>query len=520
MITAMKTGNPVERIKAEKPGLDILDEIHELAAQHGGWETIDPGDRERLKWIGTFFRKPTPGRFMMRLRITNGRLTATQLATLAALSSRLGSGVMDLTTRQQIELRDIQIRDVPEILEALRGIDLTSLQTGMDNIRGTNTCALAGLTPNELFDAAPVSEAFTRMFLGNREYTNLPRKLNVAFTGCLENCIHAETQDIAMTPALGMGGAHGFNVAVGGKMGSGGMTIAEPLDVFVNPEAAVRLAATITLMFRDEGSREKRTQARLAFLLDDWGVDKFRERLEERWGLPLHRAGLDVRYENHADHLGVTPQKQEGLYSVGLCVPTGRTCADDMTELARLALVYGSGAIRLTVDQNAIIADVSEANLPALLEEPLLSRLSPDPAPLMRGLVSCTGNDYCNLALIETKGISRRVVETLDACFPDAAPLRMYWSGCPAGCGNHHAADIGFQGGKTRFAGEVVDAVTIFAGGSTGPNAHPARKVMGQVPVSTLGSVLPTLIEKLRETGFAASDELPTAGIPGVDYEA
>ena len=283
MVTAKKTGNPVERIKNEKPGLDILDEIHELAAQHGGWETIDPGDRERLKWIGTFFRKPTPQRFMMRLRITNGRLTAAQLDALAALSRRLGSGVMDLTTRQQIELRDIQIGDVPDILAILRDIDLSSLQTGMDNIRGTNTCALSGVTPHELFNAAPVGEEFTRMFLGNHGYANLPRKLNVAFTGCLENCLHAETQDIAMTPAWGLGDTPGFNVAVGGKMGSGGMVIAQPLDVFVKPDEAARMAAAITLLFRDEGSREKRTRARLAFLLDDWGVDQFRAWLAERW---------------------------------------------------------------------------------------------------------------------------------------------------------------------------------------------------------------------------------------------
>ena len=520
MTTATKSGNPVERIKDEKPGMDILDEIHELAAQHGGWETIEPGDRERLKWIGAFFRKPTPGRFMMRLRITNGRLTAPQLAALAELSRRLGSGVMDLTTRQQIELRDIQIRDVPEILDALRDIDLSSLQTGMDNIRGANTCALSGLTPNELFDAAPAGEEFTRMFLGNREYANLPRKLNVAFTGCLENCIHAETQDIAMTPATGPGGVAGFNVAVGGKMGSGGMTVAQPLDVFVKPEDAARLAATISLLFRDEGSREKRTRARLAFLLDGWGVEKFRERLEERWGAALPSVGRDARRDNHADHMGVNPQRQEGLYSVGLCVPTGRTCADDMTELARLATRYGSGAIRLTVGQNAIIADVPEANLPALLSEPLLSRLSPDAHPFTRGLVSCTGNDYCNLALIETKSVSQRVAQALDTCYPDAAQLRMYWSGCPAGCGNHHAADIGFQGGKTRFEGEVVDAVTIFAGGSTGPNARPARKLAEQVPVSALGAVLPGLIGKFRANGLEANEDLIDPGIPGIDFEA
>ncbi len=520
MVTAKKTGNPVERIKNEKPGLDILDEIHELAAQHGGWETIDPGDRERLKWIGTFFRKPTPERFMMRLRITNGRLTAAQLDALAALSRRLGSGVMDITTRQQIELRDIQIRDIPKILDALRDLDLSSLQTGMDNIRGTNTCALSGLTPHELFDAAPVGEAFTRMFLGNRAYANLPRKLNVAFTGCLENCLHAETQDIAMTPAWGPDETPGFNVAVGGKMGSGGMVIAQPLDVFVRPDEAASLAAAITLLFRDEGSREKRTRARLAFLLDDWGVDQFLDRLGQRWGRPMLPSGRDARHERHADHLGVNPQRQKGLFSVGLCVPTGRTCADDMTELARLARRYGSGDIRLTVSQNAIIVNVPEANLPQLLQEPLLSRLSPNPAPLMRGLVSCTGNDYCNLALIETKSVSRQVVEALDAGNPDAPPLRMYWSGCPAGCGNHHAADIGFQGGKTRLNGEVVDAVTIFAGGSTGPNARPAQQLMERVPVSSLGAILPGLIERLRANGFKPDEGLIEAGIRDANTKA
>ena len=525
MTTATKTGNSIERIKDEKPGLNILDEIHELAARHGGWETIEPGDRERLKWIGTFFRKPTPGRFMMRLRVTNGRLTASQMAALAALSRRLGSGVMDLTTRQQVELRDIWIGDVPQILDALRGIDLSSLQTGMDNIRGTNTCALSGFTPNELFDAAPVGEEFTRMFLGNREYANLPRKLNVAFTGCLENCLHTETQDISMTPATGPGGValnqwKGFNVAVGGKMGSGGMTVAQPLDVFVKPGDAARMAATITLMFRDAGSREKRTRARLAFLLEDWGVAKFREQLEERWGCPLPRAGEDVRQENHSDHLGVTPQKQKRLFSVGLGVPTGRTSADDMTELARLATTYGTGDIRLTVDQNAIITGVPESRLNDLLGEPLLTRLSPDPAPMTRGLVSCAGNDYCNLALIETKSVSRGVVEALDASCPDAAPLRMYWSGCPAGCGNHHAADIGFQGGKTRFEGNVVDAVTIFAGGRTGPNARPARKVVEQVPVSSLGTLMPGLIERLKSDMNGICTGSIGAEIPGMDFEA
>ena len=190
----MKPGNnPIERHKAEKDGLDILEEIEELAASDGGWETLEPGDRERLKWIGTFFRKPTPGQFMMRVRITNGQATSNQFRVLADIARRLGNGVLDLTTRQQIQLRAIQIKDVPQILQALQGVDLSSLQTGLDNIRGVICCPLAGLTAAELFDASPAGFEYADRFLNNKEFSNLPRKFNVTITGCLENCSHSKT---------------------------------------------------------------------------------------------------------------------------------------------------------------------------------------------------------------------------------------------------------------------------------------------------------------------------------------
>ena len=389
------------------------------------------------------------------------------------------------------------MRDVPDILQALREIDLTSLQTGMDNIRGVNTCALSGLTPHELFDAAPVGEQFTQTFLGNRAYTNLPRKLNVTITGCLENCTHSETQDIALTPAVDPSDAKGFNLAVGGKMGSGGMTVAQPLDVFIEPESASALAATVSLLFRDEGAREQRTKARLAFLVQDWGIERFRNELEFRWGAQLLPAGRDVRLQGATDHLGISPQRQRGLYSVGLCVPTGRTHAGEMAELARLAETFGAGAVRLTTGQNAIVVGVPEANLGPLLDEPLLSRFSPTPHAFDRGLVSCTGKDYCNLALIETKALGKQLADSLAARFPDAAPLTMHWSGCPAGCGNHQAADIGFQGAKARVDGEVVDAVSIFVGGRTGSAPRPGEKIMELVPVNMLDDLMPVVINNL-----------------------
>ena len=305
----MKSGNnPIERYNAEKDGLDILRDIEDFAAEHRGWETIASGDRERLKWIGTFFCDPTPGRSMVHVHVTNGQATSGQLRTLAEIASNLGNCVLDLITRQQTQPRGIRINDVPQIVDGLQGVDLSSFQTGMDNIRGLNCCPQAGLTSGELFDASPVGVEYTDLLLRNKEFTNLPRTFNETLNGGLDNCTHTETQYIGMTPAIrDSEGAYGFNVKVGGKMGSGGMTLGHDLDVFVDPEEAARLAAEITLLFRDEGPGEKRTRVRMAILLENLGIEKFRAVLEDRWGKPLERAQRSVRTEAVEDHLGVNP---------------------------------------------------------------------------------------------------------------------------------------------------------------------------------------------------------------------
>ena len=491
--------NPIEKIKAEKDGLDILQDIDEFAASHGGWETLDTGDRERLKWIGTFFRKPTPGQFMMRVRIDNGQATSVQLRALADIADRLGNGVLDLTTRQQIQLRAIKIADVPDILEALQGIDLNSFQTGMDNIRGVMCCPLSGLSSSELFDASPAGAEFARIFVRNKESSNLPRKFNVTITGCLENCTHCETQDIGMYPAnRASDGTKGFNVIVGGKMGSGGMVVGQQLDVFVEPNEAAQLAAAITLLFRDEGVRDRRTKTRFAFLIQEWGVDRFRSALEDRWGRPLEAAGIDARTANTTDHLGVDAQKTPGFSSVGLSVSTGRIRSNQLAELASLAETYGSGEVRLTPTQNAILVNVPDTALPSLLAEPLLKDLSPNPHSFARGLVTCTGTDYCNLALVETKDAGKRIADYLAERFPNRKPITMNWSGCPAGCGNHQAADVGFQGAKARVGGEIVDAVGIYVGGRTGVDPKPGQKVMELVPMSMLEELLPVVLNNFE----------------------
>jgi len=488
--------NKIEEYKSEKDGLEVLKDIPRYAAE--GWQAITDGDKERLKWAGIFFRRQTPGHFMMRLRIPNGMMTAEQLRAIANISGEFGKGFADLTTRQQLQLRWFTINEVPEIWNRLHAVNLVSLQTGLDNIRGVIGCPVAGLTPNELFDASPVVHEFTRLFVGNKEFTNLPRKFNVTITACKEACTHAEAQDVAMTPALKqIDGVEvqGFNVAVGGKMGSGGYRIASPLDVFVRPDEAAAVCSQIVMIFRDHGARELRTKARLAFLIENWGIEKIRNELARRVDRPLASGGKDQRAPRHTDHIGVLRQKQAGLNYVGLAVPVGRMTSQQMLSVADLAENYGSGQLRLTVGQNIIIPNVPDRKLGEFTEEPVLRELRYDPSEVMRGLVSCTGSDYCHFALINTKDWALKTARALEAKQEKTQPLRMHWSGCPAGCGNHATSDLGFQGKNIKLNGEVVEAVDVFAGGAAGCEANLPVKIMEDVPCEDLPEVLAGMVK-------------------------
>jgi ferredoxin-nitrite reductase len=457
---------------------------------------------------------------MMRVRMPNGFVNSGQLRTIAELSRRLGDGVLDITTRQQIELRGFTLDSVLAIWEKLQGVDLRSLQTGIDNVRNINGCALAGLTPHELFDASPVVQDLDRIIVGskgNPEFTNLPRKLNITVTGCLDNCTHSESQDIALVPAK-KGERLGFNVMVGGKMGSGGFTVASRLNVFVEIYQAAAVVVELIKIFRDYGPREARSKCRFAFLIEKWGIPRLRAELTARMDYELAFQGRDMRSSHHADHIGLSSQKQAGLVAVGLCVPTGRVDPGQIDELARLADTYGEGTIRLTTGQNAVIPKVPSGLVTKLLNEPLLKQFSPRPSPFVRGLVACIGTEYCNLALIETKSralaLSRALHEKMGG---GANPLTIHWSGCPAGCGNHEAADVGLRGFKTRIDGRLVDAVAVYVGGRTGANAMPGKEILATVPCDEsfadviVGVIQSSRAKKEYERQAPASDPFFTA---------
>jgi nitrite reductase (NADH) large subunit len=500
--------NKVEVCKREKDGMDCLPDILHLA-QNNNWEQMSEDDKHRFKWLGLFFRKPTPGNFMLRLRMEAGQTNSRQLRVVADLSDEYGKGICDLTTRQQIQMRWFTLGEVAEIWRRLAEVGLHSKQTGMDNVRGVCGCPVSGVTPHELLDTRPVIREFNELLVDNKEFTNLPRKFNVTITGCMENCCHPETQDIGLVPAyreLDGRQVNGFNVLVGGKQGSGGYQPAAPLDVFVQPDEAAALCAEITRIFRDHGSRASRTRARLAFLIEDRGIAWMRAELAKRMDRPVVKAGIDLRKKHHVDHIGIHPQKKPSssydgppLYYLGMVVPVGRITTAQMRGVAELADRYGNGDVRMTVGQNVIITNVPEAKLGALTDEPLFKDLPFDPSPIMRGLVSCTGSDYCGLALIETKGYAIEVAKELERRTEGRKlkPLTIHWSGCPAGCGMHQVSTIGLQGCRSRVNGDIVDAAHVYVNGRTGPKAQVATDVMYDVPCEQLADALEPLAKHL-----------------------
>jgi len=507
--------NRIEAMKAEKDGLDVQEDLARFARE--GWKTLGDDDKERLKWVGVFHRRPTPGHFMMRVRMPNGIVSAAQARLLGEITREAGraSGrpIADVTTRQQIQLRWVTLENVPEVIARLEAAGLSSLQTGMDNIRGIIGCPATGLTPGELLDTAPIATAFQKIFLGNKEFTNLPRKFNVTITGCLEHCTGGETQDISLTPAVA-GHEPGFNLAVGGKQGSGGPVFATPLDAFVRPDEAADVCAAIALVFRDHGPRESRSKARLAFLLEVWGAARMRAELEKRLGRSLPPAGADARLATHTDHVGVFRQKQAGLNYVGLKTPVGRLTGEQLLELARLAEQYGRGELRFTPLQNVLLPHVPDARLGDLTQEPLLRALPYNPSEVARGLVACTGTDFCNLALIDTKTRALALAKEFEARFGSTRPIAVRWSGCPAGCGNHHTADIGLQGCKVKVNGKIVDGVHVFVGGRGGADARAGMRILEDLPCDQLPEVLERLVRFFPRAERREGQGEPSKGSP------
>lgn len=493
--------NKVELQKLEKDGLDVIRTIIEKYSKEG-YSSIPEDDLSRFKWAGVYEQKPRDGHFMMRVRIPSGIVSSDQARTLAGIARDYGRNLMDVTTRQAVQFHWLTVEQLPDIYNRLEKVGLYSFEACGDCPRTIVGNPLAGIDPNELIDTEPLVNEVNRFFLLNRDFSNLPRKFKISISSNIYNTAHAEINDLAFTPAVKtIDGEEitGFHVWVGGGL-SAKPYLAQKLDLFARPQDVLNIAIGVTTIFRDYGYREKRHHARLKFLVADWGAEKFLAELTKLIGeLPTLGEDKIVGW-NAAYFDGVHKQKQAGLNYVGLNVPVGRFSGDEFEELARLSDVYGKGSIRTTMAQNIVLTDVPDDKVDALLKEKLLiERFTPNPAHFTSRTVSCTGNEFCNLAVVETKERARSVAHYLDEHVELDTDVRIHFVGCPNACGQKQIADIGLQGSLVKTEEGTVDAFDIAIGGTLGPNAAFNKPLKGRVKGDDVGPVLAQLILYYKE---------------------
>lgn len=485
----------VERLKREKNAWEHLDEIREFAKK--GFDSIPP------EWLGTYFRpwgvytqgdgagalggKGGEGKavpcFMVRVRIPNGLLTSNQARTIADVSQRNARGLTDITVRQNIQLHWMRIEDLPDSLDQLWSAGLTTKGACGDDTRNITGCPLAGVDADEVFDASPLAIELDRLFAGNAEFYNLPRKFKIAITGCRSWCSYPEINDVAYTAVLRERASgeldRGFSVRVGGGL-SNQPHLAVRLNAFVPWNEVVPVSRAIAGIFKDaDVLRQSRESARLKFLFlkFGWDADSFLAEINRRLGYKLddaveESAPADVL----RDHIGVHAQKQAGYSYVGASVLRGRLSAEQLHAAADLADRYADGHLRTTVMQNLLIVNVPSENAQALARELEAIGLRTGGSPFWRGTIACTGTEFCKLAITETKGFAQWLVGELEERIPGFdQQLKINITGCPNSCGQHWIADLGLEGKKVKIDGRMEDAYYFCVGGAVGRDQSIAR---------------------------------------------
>mmetsp|Transcript_22599 Transcript_22599/g.72852 ORF Transcript_22599/g.72852 Transcript_22599/m.72852 type:complete len:602 (-) Transcript_22599:74-1879(-) len=544
-----KAGNPIEKVKLAKDGTTAFTSVYEYAAaiRAGSltWEEVEKADLDtRLKWVGLLHRgKRTPGRFMMRLRTPNGIISSELMRFYADSVEPYGPdlGVVDITTRQNFQLRGIPLEDAGDVTDGLHARNQTAFQSALDNVRNLVGSPLAGIDDQEMVDTRHLCTVLSDLISldpdtgtrGNPKWGNLPRKFNIAVSGSRDDFAHTHINDIGLEPC-----AHsetremGFNVVIGGYMSIKRVAHSIEGDMWVPAQVqpVVDVSEAILRIFRDEGARGDRQKARLMWLIEEKGVEAFRDQVAAEAeaygrGTVVQRAQPKPTGDfTRRELLGVHAQPQPGLSRVGVHVPAGRLSVAECRAIADLADAYSAGEIRATVEQNIILPNVADAEVPKLLAEPALNggRLSVDPGNIVGHTVSCTGSQFCGLAMVETKANAEAVAKLLDERLVTPRPLRIHWTGCPNSCGQVQAADIGIMGGPAKKfdpesgKNKAVPGCNIFLGGTIGENAHlslePAVK---GVPLEH-DILVPKLEELIIEHFGGTPRPAPSAGAGGL----
>ena len=476
----------MERLKREKNPWESFNEVREFA-RAGRSSVVPEWANAYFKWWGVYTQGDGVGAvggkggeglasewFMMRIGIPNGIISSNQLRSIGGITRKYARNLADITVRQNIQLHWLSIESLPEVVDALDAIGLSPKGACGDVVRNVTGCPLAGVAADELIDASPVAVEIAHLLTANPAFYNLPRKFKICATGCPSWCSYPEINDIALTAAR-HNGEVGYSLRVGGGL-SNEPHLALRLDAFVLPHQAVRVAIAIAEIFRDQqGLRESRDRARLKYLFmkEGWTAESFLTELQSRLDFKLLPGVPEVVPDDVLrDHAGIHPQRKPGLSYVGASVLRGRLTGEQLEQAADLADRFGSGALRATVSQNLVFIDVPNNKTAELALELNQIGLQVDGSNFWRGAVACTGTEFCKLAITETKGFTRWLVDELEERLPQFdQQLKLHVTGCPNGCGQHWIADIGLEGKKVKHDGKLTDAYYFCLGGAVGQHA-------------------------------------------------
>jgi sulfite reductase (ferredoxin) len=485
--------NPVERLKLEKAPLGIREELPALIA--AGYESVPEEDMVRLQWWGLYHDKPKVGTFMLRVKLPSGQLTPAKLRAIGEVSNLYGRGEGELTTRQCIQLHWLELAKLPDVFAHLERAGITTAGGCGDTVRNITGCPLQGLAHDELFDCAPIVEAASQFFFGNPDFSNLPRKHKYSISACAERCNAPEINCIALIGVLHEG-REGFGVLVGGGLASV-PRIGRDLGVFVPKDEAVEVLGAITGVWSDDlNYRVSRVKARLKFMVDDIGPDALRERVEAKLGRKLERFALPPVDRAPSNHLGVQPQRQPGLSSIGVPVHLGLVSGDQLLAVADMAERL-RGDVRITRQQNFVLAGVPDGEVEAATAALERIGFPLDLNPVRGNSIACTGEPHCNFSVAETKTRLGGLIEHLEGRFGAAiGELRLNLDGCPHACAQHWVGDLGFQGTTARDeGGRRRQAYDIFVRGGLGPVAEIGKPLFRRVPTDELDAAVEGLVQ-------------------------
>jgi sulfite reductase (ferredoxin) len=504
-----------ERLKREKNPWEAFDEVRAFA-RTGRASLVPEWASAYFKWWGIYTQGDGVGAtggkggeglateyFMMRVGIPNGIISASQLRTIGQLTRKYAKNLADITTRQNIQLHWLTIESLPEVVDALDAIGLSPKGACGDVVRNVTGCPLAGIDPNEIVDASPIALAISRHLSANPDFYNLPRKFKISATGCSSWCNYPEINDIAVT-AVKHNGEIGYSLRVGGGL-SNEPHLGVRLDVFLEPDQVLRAVRGVTEIFRDQQVlRESRDRARLKYLFmrEGWTAERFLAELQSRVDFTMRPAVPEIVPEDvYRDHAGIHPQRQPGLSYVGASVLRGRLTGEQLEAAAELAERFGSGSLRATISQNLLFIDIPNSKAGELTRELGQIGLHVEGSMFWRGAVACTGTEFCKLAITETKGFARWLVEEMEERLPQFdQQLRLHVTGCPNGCGQHWIADIGIEGKKIKHEGKLTDAYYFCLGGGVGQHAAVARPVGYRCAAPLVPEAIERLLRQYLDT--------------------